>query len=107
MTGAMTPNTLFAVAVSEFPVPLCFVGKSSGVMAYKTPYIILLVKLYAQFHPRRLFELRAVVDARMKMPVKIVKIDRVPLRPSSVISTMYPASREPGIAQVAKMTWLR
>jgi hypothetical protein len=47
-----------------------YVGKSSGVMAYKTPYMILLVKLYAQFHPRRLFERRAVVDARMKTPVK-------------------------------------
>jgi hypothetical protein len=44
--------------------------KGSGVIAYKTPYMILLVKLYAQFHPRRLFELRAVVDARMKMSVK-------------------------------------
>jgi len=44
-------------------------------MAYKTPYMTLLVKLDAQFHPRRLTELRAVVDARMKMPVKTEIID--------------------------------
>jgi hypothetical protein len=40
----MIPKILFAVAVIAFPVPLSFVGNSSGVMAYKTPYITLLVK---------------------------------------------------------------
>jgi len=53
-----------------FPVPRSFVGNNSGVIAYKTPYITLLVKLYAQFHPSKELEDRAVVEARMKTPVR-------------------------------------
>lgn len=45
MIGAMMPKMRFAVAVIAFPVPRSFVGNSSGVSAYKTPYIMLLVKL--------------------------------------------------------------
>lgn len=41
----MIPNTRFAAATMAFPVPLSFVGKSSGVIAYNTPYMMLLVKL--------------------------------------------------------------
>jgi hypothetical protein len=44
-TLTMMPKTRFAVAVIAFPVPLSFVGNSSGVMVYKTPYMMLLVKL--------------------------------------------------------------
>ena len=54
------------------PVPLAFVGKSSGVIVSKTPYIMLLVRLYAQFHPRRALEDREVVEARMNVPVRAV-----------------------------------
>jgi len=66
----ITPNILFAEAVMALPVPLSFVGKSSGVIAYRTPYIMLLVKLYAQFHPSSAFDVRAVVDTRMNTPVR-------------------------------------
>ena len=39
------PKILFAVAVIALPVPLSFVGNNSGVRAYSTPYMTLLVKL--------------------------------------------------------------
>jgi hypothetical protein len=60
---AMIPKTRFAVAVNAFPVPLSFVGKISGVYAYRTAYIILLKKLNAQFHPSNEADVRAVVEA--------------------------------------------
>jgi hypothetical protein len=45
-------------------------GNNSGVKANRTPYITLLVKLYAEFHPRRAFDVRALVEARMNTPVR-------------------------------------
>lgn len=59
----MMPKTRLHVALRAFPVPLCGVGNSSGVKLYNTAYMMLLVKLKAQFQPRRLCESRAVVDA--------------------------------------------
>jgi len=46
------------------------VGNNSGVKEYRTPYITLLVKLYAEFHPRRAFDVRAVVEERINTPVR-------------------------------------
>jgi hypothetical protein len=69
----MIPNILFAVATIAFPVPRSLVGNNSGVSAYRTPYMTLLVKLYAQFQPRRALEVRAVVETRMKTPVRAVE----------------------------------
>jgi hypothetical protein len=69
----MIPKILFAVATIAFPVPRSFVGNNSGVSAYRTPYITLLTKLYAQFHPRRALDVRAVVEARMNTPVRAMK----------------------------------
>jgi hypothetical protein len=66
----MIPKILFAVATIAFPVPRSFVGNNSGVSAYSTPYMTLLQKLYAQFHPRRALEVRAVVETRMNTPVR-------------------------------------
>jgi hypothetical protein len=66
----MIPNTRFALATMAFPVPLSFVGNSSGESAYRTPYMTLLVKLYPQFHARRLLDVRAVVEASMNIPVR-------------------------------------
>lgn len=66
----MTPNTRLAVAHIALPVPLSFVGNSSGVSAYRTPYMTFEVNEYAQFQPRREGDDRAVVDARMKTPVR-------------------------------------
>ncbi len=63
------PNTRLADAVNALPVPRSFVGNTSGLRAYKTPYMMLLVKLYPQFHPKRALEERAVVDAKMNAPV--------------------------------------
>jgi hypothetical protein len=68
----ITPQIRFPVAVKAFPVPLSLVGNSSGVMAYRTPYMILLVKLYAQFHTSRELELRDVVENKMRIPVRAV-----------------------------------
>jgi hypothetical protein len=65
----ITPKIRLAVAVMAFPVPLALVGNNSGVIAKRTPYITLLVKLYAQFQPKSALEFRAVVDPRMKTPV--------------------------------------
>jgi len=56
--------------VSVLPVALSFVGNNSGVKANRTPYITLLVKPYAEFHPRRAFNVRALVEARMNTPVR-------------------------------------
>jgi hypothetical protein len=66
----MIPKIRLAVATMELPVPLSLVGNSSGDNAYNTPYITLLVKLYAQFQPKRELDERAVVEARMKTPVR-------------------------------------
>lgn len=60
--GAMMPKTRFAVAVSAFPVPRSLVANSSGVKAYSTAYMMLEVKLKAQFQPSRLGESVAVVE---------------------------------------------
>ena len=72
VSRTITPQIRFPVAVKAFPVPLSLVGNSSGVMAYSTPYMMLLVKLYAQFHPSRELELRAVVEIKMRIPVRAV-----------------------------------
>ncbi len=109
------PNTRFAVATIAFPVPRSLVGNNSGETAYSTPYITLLVKVYPQFHPRSASEVRAVVPAKRKTPVKttrdyrvslghgskqdkdrLVEIANVPLRPRSGNSTNHPARRAPG-----------
>jgi hypothetical protein len=95
--GAITPKILFAVAAKPFPVPRFLVGKISGVYAYRTPYMILLVTLYPQFHPSKALELRAVVDAKRKTPVRIVAIDMAPLRPMRGSSTAHPAINAPGM----------
>jgi len=121
----MIPKMRFAVAVIAFPVPRSLVGNSSGVMAYRTPYMMLLVKLYAQFHPRSALELRAVVDMRMNTPVRttctkvryivrningdsgedlLVEIESVPRRPRIGNSTMYPASSAPGTPMTLRIT---
>jgi hypothetical protein len=42
---AIIPKILFVEAVNAFPVPLSFVGKISGVYAYRTAYMILAKKL--------------------------------------------------------------
>ena len=122
----MIPKMRFAVAVIAFPVPRSLVGNSSGVMAYRTPYMMLLVKLYAQFHPRSALELRAVVDIRMNTPVRtmctkivnvqdkrrsrwqyidlLVDIESVPRRPRIGSSTIYPASSAPGTPMTLRIT---
>lgn len=97
MIGAITPNILFAVAARPFPVPRSLVGKISGVYAYKTPYIILLVILYPQFHPSKALEVRAVVEQKRKTPVRTVAIDMAPLRPIRGSSTAQAAINAPGI----------
>lgn len=117
----MIPNTRFALATMAFPVPRSLVGNNSGDTAYNTPYITLLVKLYPQFHPSSAFDVRAVVDARMKIPVRtwsnsvntshasglgwhiLVNIERVPRRPRNGNSTQYPAMRAPGIPITLRM----
>lgn len=39
------------------------------------------MKLYAQFHPRREFELTAVVEQNRNTPVRIVESANAPFRP--------------------------
>jgi hypothetical protein len=68
------PKTRLAPATSAFPVPLSFVGNTSGESAYSTPYMMLLMKLYPQFHPRSESDERAVVVARMNAPVSTVMV---------------------------------
>ena len=99
-------------------------GKNeSGVKANRTPYITLLVKIYAELHPRRAFEVRAVVEARINTPVRTelsdiirgadldkeysnarVEIESVPRRPRNGSSTMYPARSAPGAPMTLKIT---
>ena len=66
----MIPKTRLALAQIAFPVPRSFVGNSSGVTAYRTPYMTLLVNVYPAFHPRNALDVRAVVAAQRKTPVR-------------------------------------
>lgn len=70
----MTPVVWFAAETIAFPVPRSRVGKSSGETAYKTPYITLLVNVYAQFHASSAFDVRAVVAAKRNTPVITTRI---------------------------------
>jgi hypothetical protein len=105
--GAIIPNTRFALAVTALPVPLCLVSKISGVYAYKTAYITLLTKLYAQFQPNNAEEECAVVVQKRKMPVRTVERASVPRRPREGISTNRPPRRQPGMPSAAMMRELR
>ena len=84
--------------------------------------MILLVKLYAQFHPSRELELRAVVETKIRIPVravlgikfgcvsqnkskaKPVDIASVPRLPMIGRSTMYPARSAPGNPMILRIT---
>ena len=123
MIGAMMPNILLLVAQRALPVPLSFVGKTSGVYAYNTAYLegsvndqdvrsgrhtmIFEVKLNPQFQPNKLFEVRAVVEPYKNTPVKAVESASVPLRPNFLISTMAPPSSAPGTPSTAMIKLLR
>ena|ERR1700742_3692621 len=104
---AIIPKTRFAVAVRAFPVPRSFVGKISGVNPYSTAYIILDEKLKAHCQPRRAADVRAVVDAYKKTPVRMVETARVPFRPTLGSSTSNPPSKAPGTPRTAIMRELR
>ena len=41
----MIPKMRFTEATNAFPVPRSFAGKSSGEVAYRTPYMTLLAKV--------------------------------------------------------------
>src|SRR5690242_19114492 len=103
----MIPNTRFALAVIALPVPLSLVAKISGVYAYSTAYIMLLMKLYAQFQPSRALESSAVVEQKRNTPVKAVEAASVPLRPMLGVSTRRPARRHPGTPSTAMIRLLR
>jgi hypothetical protein len=103
----MIPNTRFALAVTAFPVPLSLVTNTSGVYAYRTAYITLLTKLYAQFQPSKAEEECAVVLQKRKMPVRTVERASVPRRPREGISTSKPPRRHPGTPSAAMMRELR
>ena len=77
------------------------VRKISGVYAYNTAYMRLLMKLKAQFQPNRAFDVVAVVDARRKAPVIAVEELRAPFRPKPGSSTSIPPSRQPGMPMTA------
>ena len=64
------PKTRLAVATIALPVPRSLVGNSSGETAYKTPYMILLVNVYPQFHPRSALDVLAVVPPNKKTSVR-------------------------------------
>lgn len=106
-TGAIIPNTRFALAVTAFPVPRSLVTNTSGVYAYKTAYITLLTKLYAQFHPSSAEEEWLVVLQKRKTPVREVERARVPRRPSVGVSTRRPPRRQPGMPRAAMISELR
>lgn len=69
--------------------------------------MILLMKLYAQFQPNRLFESSAVVEQKRKTPVSVVEAASVPLRPTKGVSTRRPPRRQPGTPRTAMMSELR
>lgn len=94
---------LLAAAAKAFPVPRCFVGNISGVYAYRTAYMIFATKLYAQFQPNNEFDVTAVVEPNRNTPVRIVEMERVPLRPIRGSSTRRPPTRAPGTPRTAMM----
>lgn len=67
--GAITPEIRVAVHTNPFPVPRSFAGNISEEIVWRTPYIMLLLNTYPQFHPSKALELRAVVLANRKAPV--------------------------------------
>lgn len=67
----------------------------------------MLVNEYPQSHPSKASEVRAVVLARRKTPVRIVETERVPFLPMYGISTNRPPMMEPGTPMTLIMTWLR
>jgi hypothetical protein len=103
----MIPKMRLQVAVRALPVPLCGVGNSSGVKLYSTAYMTLLVKLKAQFQPRRDCELRAVVEAYRNTPVRTVDTASVPFLPNRGSSTSSPPIRAPGTPSTAMMSEFR
>jgi hypothetical protein len=104
---AMIPKTRLQVAVRAFPVPLCGVGNSSGVKPYNTAYMTLLLKLKAQFQPKRDCESSAVVDAYRNTPVTMVESESVPFLPNRGSSTSTPPSKAPGTPTAAMMSEFR
>lgn len=100
----MMPKIRFAAATMALPVPLSFVGNSSGERAYSTPYMMLDVKLYPQFHPKRALDVRAVVLTNKNTPVNIVLMESVPFRPRYGSSINQPAIKAPGIPMTLRMT---
>ena len=79
--------------------------------------------LYAKFHPRRAFDVRAVVEARINTPLRTrlsvitrradsdkeysgmcVEIESVPRRPRNGSSAMYPARSAPGTLMTLNIT---
>lgn len=103
----MIPKIRLHVALKAFPVPLCGVGNSSGVKLYSTAYMTLLVKLKAQFQPKRDCEFNAVVEAYRNTPVKTVDAESVPFLPNRGSSTSSPPSNAPGTPSTAMMSEFR
>lgn len=67
----------------------------------------LLVKLKAQFQPRRDWESRAVVEQYKNTPVRIVERASVPFLPNRGSSTSAPPIRAPGTPSTAMMSEFR
>lgn len=69
--------------------------------------MILLMKVYAQFHPSNAFDVTAVVDANRKTPVRAVDVAKAPFRPNLGIWTSAPPIKAPGTPSTAMMAKLR
>jgi len=102
--GAIIPRSRLRAEQSASPVPLCGAGNTSGVYAYRTPYIAFWVRAVAQLNPRTPASLFAWVNRKRKMPVRQVEDAMANLRPPNdhlppprVQSTMIQAMMDPGI----------
>jgi len=94
--GAVNPPTLFKKLAMPVPVPLFGAGKTSGVYAKRTPYMIFWKNASTELKPSWNFESALMVKRKRKMPEKSVEMAIVPLRPMYLMFTVYIPIMEPG-----------
>lgn len=88
MMGAVRPPMRFRKLATPVPVPRFGAGNTSGVKAYRTPYMMFWKKASMDEKASWNFESAEIVNKNRKMPESRVEMAIVPLRPMYLISTV-------------------
>ena len=94
--GAQRPAIRFRQLEIPLPVPRLGAGKTSGVYAYRTPYIIFWKKFSREEQTSWMSGSVEAVKQKIRTPVIRVAVIIVPLRPMYLMSTVQHARMEPG-----------